>query len=282
MAKAIVRIKSGTAASPGPYNAANGTGLTYGELGARIQNNFNSLYIGSDNQPIMIGAEVSDDVTLSSNSQYKIPTQGAVKTYVDNIISSNNLTPPFFLSRYSNELVYNVTVPFSFNGVQTVRWENPDIITQQSPLEYISNDGFFPTPGFLISTEYRGAFRNSSSNAIRVNVIYQIMWSQTAGSIPEEDSKLQKNQWIETYNKFSQVDRTITGTYGFSSLVITRVLNNTSSVYDGIANASAIFTLNPNERFVVKAWNIGGSATKILASNDLVTSKATRIQIVGI
>ena len=58
--------------------------------------------------------------------------------------------------------------------------------------------------------------------------------------------------------------------------------NDNNSNYDAIVNASCSFTLNPNEYFVVKAWNNGGSATSILNSNNLIQSKATLIQISGI
>lgn len=63
------------------------TGLTFGEP-AYVQG-LKSLYIGQTggDPAIRIGAEVSTDTTLSSNSDNKIPTEKAVKTYVDNNVA---------------------------------------------------------------------------------------------------------------------------------------------------------------------------------------------------
>lgn len=63
------------------------TGLTFGEP-AYVQG-VKSLYIGQTggDPAIRIGAEVSTDTTLASNSDNKIPTEKAVKTYVDNNVA---------------------------------------------------------------------------------------------------------------------------------------------------------------------------------------------------
>lgn len=63
------------------------TGLTFGEP-AYVQG-IKSLYIGQTggDPAIRIGAEVSTDTTLASNSDNKIPTEKAVKTYVDNNVA---------------------------------------------------------------------------------------------------------------------------------------------------------------------------------------------------
>jgi hypothetical protein len=107
------------------------------------------------------------------------------------------------------------------------------------------------------------------------------MWSQEITDVPD-DKILQKCQWIETYEKTSLTTIQQTGTYGFSTMVLTPILNNIEPALDGIVNASAIFTLAPDERFIIKTWDVGRSGASILPSNNLVQSKATRIQIVGI
>ena len=63
------------------------TGLTFGEP-AYVQG-LKSLYIGqtAGDPAIRIGAEVSTDATFTSSSDNKIPSQLAVKTYVDNSVA---------------------------------------------------------------------------------------------------------------------------------------------------------------------------------------------------
>ena len=63
------------------------TGLTFGEP-AYVQG-LKSLYIGqtAGDPAIRIGAEVSTDATFTSSSDNKIPSQLAVKTYIDNSVA---------------------------------------------------------------------------------------------------------------------------------------------------------------------------------------------------
>ena len=67
------------------------SGLTAGELFVNLVTT--TLYAKGDSVIIPICAQVDTDPTLSSNTTYKIPTQKAVKTYIDNIpqISVNEL-----------------------------------------------------------------------------------------------------------------------------------------------------------------------------------------------
>ena len=58
------------------------TGLTFGE--PAFVDGLNSLYVAkNDGTSLRVGAEIDTSGTLSSNSDNKIPTQKAVKTYVD-------------------------------------------------------------------------------------------------------------------------------------------------------------------------------------------------------
>lgn len=68
------------------------TGLTFGEP-AYVQG-LRSLYIGqtAGDPAIRIGAEVTTDNTFGSASDNKIPTQLAVKTYVDNNVAGGAVT----------------------------------------------------------------------------------------------------------------------------------------------------------------------------------------------
>lgn len=67
------------------------SGLTAGELFVNLVTN--ALYAQGQTFTIPMCAQVDTDPTLSSNSGFKIPTQKAVKTYIDNIpqISVNEL-----------------------------------------------------------------------------------------------------------------------------------------------------------------------------------------------
>ena len=70
-----IRVKRSTA-STAP------SGLTFGE--PAFVDGINSLYVAkNDGTSLRVGAEIDTSGTLSSNSDNKIPTQKAVKTYVD-------------------------------------------------------------------------------------------------------------------------------------------------------------------------------------------------------
>ena len=277
MANPIIKIKTSNQQPPS-YNESTGVGLTYGELGARITTNVHQLFIGSTGpNPIRIGGEVSIAQNLGgiNPSGTKIPTQSAIRGYVTNAISAVNASVPFVISRYANDLSFPITQPFVFNGVLTIPWQNEDFTSGSNPLGYFSsisigNDQF-----------YYGVFKNNQNSTLRLNVNYQITWSQTGNDIQQPSTKWQRSQWIERFT-LSGTDVTQTGTYGFSTCLINPTLNNVDPDYDAIVNASCSFTLNPNEHFVVKAWNNGGSNTSILTSNNLMQSKATLIQISGI
>lgn len=69
---AIIKFKKGITAP---------TGLTLAEPAWDYANN--RFYIGVTSQSIWVGAEIDNDSNLTSNSSLKIPTQSAVKSYVD-------------------------------------------------------------------------------------------------------------------------------------------------------------------------------------------------------
>lgn len=65
------------------------TGLTFGELAYSDLNG--KLFVGdADGNSIWIGAEVTAG-SISTNSQYMVPTQSAVKTYVDGIVGGGSV-----------------------------------------------------------------------------------------------------------------------------------------------------------------------------------------------
>ena len=79
-----IRVKRSTG-NTGP------SGLTFGE--PAFVDGLNSLYITKvDGTSLRVGAEIDTSGTLSSNSDNKIPTQKAVKTYIDNNIAGGSVS----------------------------------------------------------------------------------------------------------------------------------------------------------------------------------------------
>ena len=79
-----IRVKRSTA-STAP------SGLTFGE--PAFVDGINSLYVAkNDGTSLRVGAEIDTSGTLSSNSDNKIPTQKAVKTYIDNNIAGGSVS----------------------------------------------------------------------------------------------------------------------------------------------------------------------------------------------
>ena len=69
------------------------TGMTFGELAYSDVNG--KLYIGRDNgNSLWIGAGVTD-TTIANNSAYLVPTQSAVKTYVDGVVGGGSVVNTF-------------------------------------------------------------------------------------------------------------------------------------------------------------------------------------------
>ena len=79
-----IRIKRSTS-STAP------SGLTFGE--PAFVDGINSLYVAkNDGTSLRVGAEIDTSGTLSSNSDNKIPTQKAVKTYIDANIAGGSVS----------------------------------------------------------------------------------------------------------------------------------------------------------------------------------------------
>ena len=79
-----IRVKRSTG-NTGP------SGLTFGE--PAFVDGINSLYVAkNDGTSLRVGAEIDTSGTLSSNSDNKIPTQKAVKTYIDSNIAGGSVS----------------------------------------------------------------------------------------------------------------------------------------------------------------------------------------------
>jgi hypothetical protein len=252
MANPIIKIKSSTTAFPTAYDPISGTGLTFAELGARLSTGIYGFYIGTTGEPVRIGSEVADDNSLGtgSGSPYKIPTQRSVKSYVNSAITGINNSGAFTLSRNSTSaltVTANAITPVLFQGTEF-------------------------SIGSLNLTYANGTFTNTTGSTLRLNVFYQILWSQT--TFTTNANTIQRSNWIQTStgNK-----------YGFSTGLVNPIGNSVDPDLDCIISASCIITLANNESFQVYAKNHSSSATSIITGNSLIPNQGgTRIQIMNI
>lgn len=147
MADPIIKIKKRTLSSGIPNN------LQAGELAVNLFTN--SFYIGTGGVgAITFGAEVDSSITLASNSDNKIPTQKAVKSYVDNYNTASSFQ---FMMRNNN------TVQSVNTGTNTIMLFNVEPANTFTGLAYSG-----------------GTFTNTSGATMYVNVSYQIGFAQNS------------------------------------------------------------------------------------------------------
>ena len=124
-AKPILKIKTGST-KPDDFNSTlnqgtvvSTTGLTAGELGAVVTAPNYAFYIGNNfGKAITFGAEISIDDTLGGNSSsdYKLPSQKALKTYIDQNIGGPGSSEVKITSRY---LENDISVSSNLQSVVT-------------------------------------------------------------------------------------------------------------------------------------------------------------------
>lgn len=105
MAKPIIKIKRGLNSVP--------VGLSTAELAVDLQNT--KLYVGnSSGVSIPIAARVSDDSTMGgvSSSDNLIPTQKAVKTYIDGLTPASSNVKSGITIRLNSQQISNVPAVF--------------------------------------------------------------------------------------------------------------------------------------------------------------------------
>ena len=187
MAKPILKIKTGISGKPGNYTQTltNGivtatSGLTAGELGANLAAGSYGFYIGNTfGQAITFGCEVTTDSAFTTPSDAKIPTQKALKTYVDAL--SVSASPSGIISRYSG------------TGL------DPDgnlLVSANIPTtQLFASSEFTQTIASTDLTYLSGTFTNNSGNIMYLLVTYQITW------IPPTNISLNfnavKGAWIQ-------------------------------------------------------------------------------------
>ena len=264
MATPILRIKQGNV-KPGNYSVSTGLGLTAGELGANLTGSGSyGFYIGNTfGQAITFGCEVTIDSALggASPSDAKIPTQKALKTYVDAL--SVSASPSGIISRYSSgDLAVSANIPigltFATSELQTIL---------DTHLTYTNSDG---------------RFTNNSGNIMYLLVTYQITW--VVPSVPVLlNLNPAKSVWIQ--KTFLLNDAPANNVYGFTSLLIQTALNNNAGAITGTQNGSAIIALEDGQYFTIQCRSPVATSITDTASVNLGTfttnfNKATRIQIV--
>ena len=113
------------------------TGLTFGELAYSDLNE--KLFIGdATGNSIWIGAQVTSG-SISTNSQYAIPTQSAVKTYVDGVVGGGSVVNSL------NGTGGNLTVTGSGAITQTVSGTTTTFGARVASTSVTGVASFFPT-----------------------------------------------------------------------------------------------------------------------------------------
>lgn len=264
MAKPILRIKQGNA-KPGNYSVITGLGLTAGELGANLIAGSYGFYIGNTfGQAITFGCEVTTDSAFTTPSDAKIPTQKALKTYVDAL--SVSASPSGIISRYSSG---NLDVSANASTTQ---------IFPTSELQTILDTHLTYTSTGINN----GRFTNNSGNIMYLLVTYQITWVVPSVPVPL-NSNPAKSVWIQ--KSFPLDDAPLNNVYGFTSLLLQPALNTDAGAITGTQNGSAIIALAAGDYFTIQcrspvATSITDTAKVNLGTFTTNFNKATRIQIV--
>jgi hypothetical protein len=260
MAKPILRIKQGNL-KPGNYSVSTGSGLTAGELGANLIAGSYGFYIGNTfGQAITFGCEVTTDSAFTTPSDAKIPTQKALKTYVDAL--SVSASPSGIISRYS---VGNLAV--SANTPTTQIFPNTELQTiSDTHLTYTTN----------------GRFTNNSGNIMYLLITYQITWVVPSLSV---SLNLNPAKSVCIQKTFPLSDVPADNVYGFTSLLIQPALNTNAGAITGTQNGSAIIALEDGQYFTIQCRSPVATSITDTASVNLGTfttnfTRATRIQIV--
>ena len=264
MANPILRIKQGNL-KPVDYSVITGSGLTAGELGANLTGSGSyGFYIGNTfGQAITFGCEVTTDSAFTTPSDAKIPTQKALKTYVDAL--SVSASPSGIISRYSG------------TGL------DPDgnlLVSANIPTtQLFASSEFTQTIASTDLTYLSGTFTNNSGNIMYLLVTYQITW------IPPTNISLNfnavKGAWIQKSGSVPADN-----VYGFTSLLLQPAVSTLAGAIRGTQNGSAIIALEAGDSFSIKCRSSVNTFTTNIASinitgtSEINFTRATRIQIV--
>jgi hypothetical protein len=221
------------------------SGLTSGELFVNLVTN--TLYVGDTygiSKPIC--GEVTPEINLNSNSNYKIPTQKAVKSYIDNIEPTS-----------TTGIEKRKTVVAQANGYNT------NVRVLFTNIEGVDN---------LIGITYSGGtFTNITQSTITLNVQYAV---NTLTPRPSTSSTTGcRLSWIQTSdNKIygSKTERTYDSSY-----------NNFSGTTSSMMTSQAIFQLDVNQAFTVfhKYINTSSQTISIGGNSNTFNNNITVFRI---
>lgn len=288
MANPIIKIKSGLQ-KPVNYNPVTGAGLTAAELGVNLSAGQYNLYVGNTfGQAITLGAEIDADVTLGSNSDFKIATQKAIKTYANSLISSPPASPTMIHSRFKT-----ATQTYSANTKANLIWN-----TTGTPVEY--SIGTFPFTVNISTGTDQAYLTYTGTETAYFLIMYQVTWSQFVSTQSYNSSAVNRSAWIQKYSASHVGGGAVADTdavkqqnvYGFSTLLCTPLASTSQGSISGTQLGSAVISLSQNEKFAITCQNNGSVATSVNISGaiTLVNNQApavnfangTRLQIVRI
>lgn len=217
MADPIVKIRRKTNGSSLP------TGMSLGEPALNFTNN--SFYvINGSGQAITFGSEIDNSTTLSSNSDNKVASQYAVKTFVDSSNTSGGLQSALRTSNANINLpnITNTIIPFDVESYNTI-----------SGLNY-----------------FGGTFTNNSGATMCVHIAYHVPFFRN--SAITASSLGSRHTWIQTNGDPSKSKYGIC--YETSSLISVGGNYHTNS-------GSFILALSPSMGFSICASWQGGTAS---------------------
>lgn len=281
MASPIIKLKRGTT-KPANYTLSSGTqtGLTAGELGVLLDatNSRYAFYIGNTGgQAITFGCEVTTDTVWSTPSDYKIPTQNSIKTYIQSLG-----TPPSG-GQASIEITSRSLTGSdgNVNGITA----NPTAIVKFGQLDYST-----PTtgiPGLTYNTA-NGRFTYNGVTAINLLINYQVTWASPSSATTYNDVAAVRSSWIQ--KNPTNIGTPTDQMYGYNTLIIPPQVATTVGSVSGTMNGTATIPFVTNDTFEIQCRNHGAAAS-FIRSSSLVNigsgsitnfTKASNIQIVKI
>jgi len=288
MANPIIKIKTGSS-KPEDYTlttiSGNTTqkGLTAGELGAVVTPPDYAFYIGNNSgKAITFGNEISTDNSLGSSnpSDFKIPTQKAVKEFIDNNCFSSGSqieSASYYVSSDKQIASLADEQKLLFGGLEysTIPSSILSVSTNSDTFSSFTNTSFQDTYYFL--------------------VCYQITWDWFASTQTYNSAGIIRSAWIQKAGpinypptEFLNVAENV---YGFSTLLCPPLQNTSLGAITGTQTASAVIELKPLQGFTINVRNHSGSLTNVLSQGRINNGfpgspqqinfeRATRLQIV--
>lgn len=295
----ILKIKTGTQRPPnysttlitptdGSPSYYKQNGLSGGELGVNLTNY--AFYIGNNaGVAITFGAEVDSNSALGT-SDYKIPTQKAVKDYI-----STFACPPVDVA--TQIATWRKT---SNQSINTYLSTNPNLAI--ASVLFNEQDANNTTTGGINNLSYSstsGIFTYSSSATTNISllVIYQITWSLFTSSQNYASNTIIRSAWIQK-NPLIPTGSPLgswgadTDKYGFTTALLPPLQSSSVGAITGTQIGSAVIILQPGQQFSIQVKNhstVGPSPIVVNASSTLsgtapttIANDATRVQVIRI